>query len=70
MLDEPYTHDKATKLGSVDLPMVVPEGQVWLMGDNRPNSGDSRYFGPRPVADVHGRAFWTYWPPEDFGSLD
>jgi len=68
-LQEPYTHGEPTKPGSVDLPMVVPQGQVWLMGDNRPNSGDSRYFGPRPVSRVHGRAFWTYWPLSAFGAL-
>jgi len=69
LLQEPYTQGKPTKPGSVDLPIVVPNGQLWLMGDNRPNSGDSRYFGPRPVSRVHGRAFWTYWPLSAFGAL-
>ncbi len=68
-LDEPYVHGKPTVQGTVPLPVTVPEGQVWLMGDNRPNSGDSRFFGPRPVSTVRGRAFWTYWPPTRFGAL-
>jgi signal peptidase I len=68
-LDEPYTHDKPSVAGTVELPVTVPAGSVWLMGDNRPNSGDSRFFGPRPVETVRGRAFWTYWPPSRFGTL-
>lgn len=69
-LSEPYVHGKPTLPGTIALPVTVPEGQVWLMGDNRPNSGDSRFFGPRPVESVRGRAFWTYWPPSRFGALD
>lgn len=68
-LEEPYTFGKPTLPGSVKLPVTVPEGSVWLMGDNRPNSGDSRFFGPRPVKTVRGRAIWTYWPPSRFGTL-
>ena len=69
-LDEPYTHGTSTEFGTVNLPLTVPSGQVWLMGDNRPGSGDSRFFGPQPVSKVRGRAFLTYWPPERFGTLD
>lgn len=68
-LAEQYTHGAPTEPGSIELPVTVPEGYVWLMGDNRPNSGDSRFFGPRPVNTVRGRAFWTYWPPSRFGTL-
>ncbi|PKQ17357.1 MAG: signal peptidase I [Actinobacteria bacterium HGW-Actinobacteria-7] len=69
-LEEPYVHGKPTTRGTVPLPAVVPPGQIWLMGDNRPSSGDSRYFGPRPVDTVRGRAFWTYWPLGAFGPLN
>lgn len=68
-LDEPYTHGKRTDRGPVPTPVTLQPGQVWLMGDNRPNSGDARFFGPQPVANIRGRAFWTYWPPSRFGAL-
>ncbi len=69
-LDEPYTYGKPTQLGTVQMPITLPEGYVWLMGDNRTNSADSRYFGPVPVDKVRGHAIWTYWPPKAFGRLE
>jgi len=68
-LVEPYTYGKDNEPGTVSLPVTVPQGQVWLMGDNRPNSGDSRFFGPVPVSQIKGHAMWTYWPPSEFGDL-
>ena len=47
-------------------PIRVPEGQVFLMGDNRDDSRDGRYFGPRPISDLLGKAegiFWS-WNPQ------
>lgn len=69
-LNEPYLHGVRTDPGSVPLPIKVPNGYVWLMGDNRPNSGDSRYIGPQPISAIRGRAVWTYWPLSRFGSLN
>ena len=69
-LDEPYVHGKATTPGTISMPITIPVGEVWLMGDNRPRSGDSRLFGPQPVSKVRGRAVWTYWPLKEFGELE
>lgn len=55
---------------NISYPYTVPEGYIWCMGDNRTNSSDSRYFGPVPVKNVTGHAFFTYWPPADFGPLE
>ncbi len=75
-LDEPYTGGKPTYslseyVGSagIEYPYVVPEGTVWVMGDNRTDSRDSRYFGPVDVDDVTSRALFIYWPPSDIGGL-
>jgi signal peptidase I len=69
-LNEPYLHGVRTDPGSVPLPVKIPVGYVWLMGDNRPNSGDSRFIGPQPISAIRGRAVWTYWPLSRFGPLD
>jgi signal peptidase I len=42
--------------------VVVPPGTLWVMGDNRSNSSDSRVFGPVPRSTVVGRAFVRVWP--------
>jgi len=45
-----------------DDPCVVPAKSVWVMGDNRTNSKDSRYIGPIPEDRIVGRAFVIVWP--------
>jgi len=44
-------------------PLVVPKGGLWVMGDNRNNSSDSRVFGPIRRNTVVGRAILRVWPP-------
>ena len=50
-------------------PTEIPDGQIFVMGDNRANSDDSRNFGPVDVDKVVGRAFLLIWPPSDFDTL-
>jgi signal peptidase I len=69
-LSEPYLDGVTTEPGSEPLPITIAEGQVWLMGDNRPNSGDSRFIGAQPVSSVNARAFATYWPLDRIGLLE
>jgi len=60
-LDEPYL-PKGTSTGNLDKPVKVPAGQVFVMGDNRGNSSDSRFIGTIPIDTIVGRAFAIIWP--------
>ena len=74
-LDEPYTQGKPSEplktAVDVDIsyPYTIPDGHIWVMGDNRTSSADSRYFGPIPVSSVSGRAAMIYWPLDHIGVL-
>jgi signal peptidase I len=50
-------------------PIVIPPGDYFMMGDNRGQSDDSRFWGPVPDKWVIGVAFFTYWPPDRIGFL-
>lgn len=50
-------------------PIKVPPGDYFMMGDNRPDSDDSRFWGPVPDKWIIGVAFFTYWPPDRIGFL-
>ena len=47
----------------------VPAGDYYMMGDNRGDSDDSRYWGPVRQRSIIGVAFFTYWPPDRIGVL-
>lgn len=66
-IDEPYLPDGVV-MGD-DGPFVVREDEVFVMGDNRQFSFDSRRFGAIPFEDLVGRAFVTIWPLANFGGL-
>jgi len=67
-LDEPYLKDLAYVIPPFG-PVVVPPDQLFVMGDNRAASQDSRFFGPIPAEDVVGRAFVIIWPPGSWSGL-
>ena len=76
VLEEPYVYreeDGSTQ--STDAPLdqstwTIPDGELFLMGDHRSNSADSRTFGPVDVDRIIGRAWLRYWPIDTFGVLD
>jgi signal peptidase I len=70
-LNEPYISRARTFPLSDESSWTVPDGRLFLMGDNRTNSVDSRSdtIGPVCVGDVIGRAFVRYWPLSDFTFL-
>jgi len=70
VLAEPYTHGLPSDPMTQPMPYVVPEGHVWLMGDNRTNSADSRVFGAVPLEDIRGKAVFTFWPIDRIGPLE
>jgi signal peptidase I len=50
-------------------PVTVPKGELWVMGDHRSDSSDSRYNGPVPLSSVVGHAFMRVWPLSRIGTL-
>jgi signal peptidase I len=74
-LNEDYTYaqpDEAaqpTTVSGDEHQWVIPAGELFLMGDHRQNSADSRTFGPVEATQVIGRAWLRYWPIDVFGIL-
>ncbi len=66
LLDEPYLTQITA---GMMLPQVVPPLRVFVMGDNRGASNDSRSFGMVPSSNIVGRAWLRYWPPYEIGAL-
>lgn len=68
-IDEPYVNPQNSSNGQ-NFEMVVPEGYVFCMGDNRGSSYDSRGFGAVPVEKVEGRIIFRFFPFNQMGSVD
>ncbi len=75
-IEEPYLYSVApnvppqpTTVPDDQSTWVIPADEIFLMGDHRANSADSRTFGPVPVDQVIGRAWLRYWPLDGFGIL-
>ena len=67
---EPFANLTACPTGSActySKAIKVPAGYFFMMGDNRGDSDDSRFWGPVPDAWIIGDAFATYWPPDRIG---
>lgn len=77
--DEPYVLGKPTDPierhaetldGPVSYPYTLGDDEYWVMGDNRTNSLDSRYFGPITRDMITSRAWVTFWPLNDVGVFE
>jgi signal peptidase I len=70
-LNEPYLGGEETRCNGQQYcgPITVPEGTVYVLGDNRDDSTDSADFGPVAVDQIIGKVWITYWPPKDFGPV-
>ncbi len=72
-LDEPYIKSKYDYIKCNEKmycgPFVVPEGQYFMMGDNRGNSQDSRFWGFLPQDRFIGKAVFLFWPPSRMKNL-
>ena len=69
-LEEDYIDGPITECVNRDTcDVVVPDGSVYVLGDHRDNSSDSRYFGVVPEGNIDGKAFFSNWPIGELGPI-
>lgn len=68
-LNEPYLREGITTDGGTFNDIVVPEGYIFVMGDNRPHSTDSRSFGCIPTGKIESKVLIRFWPLNKFGKV-
>lgn len=69
LLNGIYTEEPYAISEYDDYSVTVPEGMYWVLGDNRPDSSDSREHGLVPKEDIKGVAYFRYWPLTRFGTV-
>ncbi len=68
-LNEPYLRDTPTEVYQGESRWQVPPDHVFVLGDNRMGSSDSRAWGLVPVDNIVGKATFTYWPVGEWGGI-
>lgn len=67
-LNEPYVPEEYRDPSNL-MPVRVPQGHYFVMGDHRSASNDSRAWGPVPMQAIYGKAVFVYWPFDRMGTL-
>jgi len=71
-LDDAFSHELVLATGNVNFPVTVEEGRVFVLGDNRNGSKDSRYASVGTILnrDIIGRVLVRIWPMDSLGQVD
>lgn len=65
VVNEKFKHISTNRFMSEPVSSLVPDGEIFVMGDNEAHSFDSRTFGSVPATSIVGKAFVIFWPPDD-----